>query len=316
MPPPPTASAPQAIAVSPYDMVIDHHIRERPVDDHTEALSVLKNRLESDTRPRYVVIKDGMDHGPFSSVELLQQIASHTFEEDDYLRDQLSNVERMVKEWEEFAPFAEHARLNRNIKAEKEAIERTVVQERKSTTSKALIGILIVGGLIGVLVMSILVTRGVRSDEVGVQGETAVNVESEAELGSGKGGPRGSRKGGVVGTSGGYPVLGGGMSCEGAQAKYVESYNLEHGGKVPPDLTAGAYAKVLNRGSYLNACGVPNSMSVNVCAAVQNGRAVGVSVSTNPSNPRIASCISSQVRGMAFPSHPRLDVARTTFAAQ
>ena len=316
MPPPPRGGAPQAIAVSPYDMVIDHHIQERPLDDHTEALSALKARLESDTRPRYVVIKDGMDHGPFSSVELLQQIASHTFEEEDYLRDQLSNVERMIKEWEEFAPFAEHARLNRNIKAEKAAILRTVVQERKSTASKAVIGALIVGGLVTVLVASILVSRGVRSDEVGVQGETAVNVESEAELESGKGGPRGSRKGGVVGSSGGYPILGGGMSCEAAQAKYVESYNLEHGGKVPPDLTAGHYAKVLNRGTYLNACGVPDSMTVNVCAAVQNGRAVGVSVSTNPRNAGIAGCIASRVRGMSFPSHPRLDVARTTFAAQ
>ncbi len=316
MPPAPAAGARQAIAVSPYDMVIDHHIQERPADDHTEALTALKARLEADTRPRYVVIKDGMDHGPFASVELLQQIASHTFTEDDYLRDQLSNVERTIQEWEEFAPFAKHARLNRNIKAEKEAIERTVVQERKSTASKAVIGIAIVGGLVAILVASILVSRGVRSDEVGVQGETAVNVESEAELESGKGGPGRGSKGGVVGTSGGYPVLGGGMSCEGAQAKYVESYNLEHGGKVPPDLTAGHYAKVLNRGSYLNACGVPDTMTVNVCAAVQNGRAVGVSVSTNPRNPGISGCIASQVRGMAFPSHPRLDVARTTFAAQ
>ena len=72
---------------------------------------------------------------------------------------------------------------------------------------------------------------------------------------------------------------------------------------------------VLNRGSYLNACGVPSSMEVNVCAAVQNGRAVGVTVTTRPSNPGIASCIARQVRGISFPSHPRLDVARTTFSA-
>jgi hypothetical protein len=56
-------------------------------------------------------------------------------------------------------------------------------------------------------------------------------------------------------------------------------------------------------------------MSVNVCAAVQNGRAVGVTVTTNPASPGIASCVAGQVRALPFPSHPRLDVARTTFSA-
>ena len=45
-------------------------------------------------------------------------------------------------------PFAEHARLHRDIKAEKAALERTVVQERKSTASKALIGMGVVGALL------------------------------------------------------------------------------------------------------------------------------------------------------------------------
>ena len=57
-------------------------------------------------------------------------------------------------------------------------------------------------------------------------------------------------------------------------------------------------------------------MGVNICAAVQNGRAVGVTVTTTPSNPGIASCVAAQVRGLGFPAHPRMDVARTTFAAQ
>jgi hypothetical protein len=118
----------------------------------------------------------------------------------------------------------------------------------------------------------------------------------------------------VIGNSGGFPILAGGTSCEAAQAAYVEEMNIG-GKKGPADLTAGAYGAVLNNGAYLNRCGVPENMSVSVCAAVQNGRAVGVSVSTNPRNPGIASCISSQVRGMSFPSHPKLDVTRTTFAA-
>src|SRR5690606_38022440 len=106
------------------------------------------------------------------------------------------------------------------------------------------------------------------------------------------------------------PQLGGGMSCEGARAAYVENYDKS----APPDLSAGAYGAVLNRGTYLNSCGVPPSMSVSICAAVQNGRAVGVR--TDPPNGGISSCISGAVRGMGFPAHPRLDITTTHFAAE
>jgi hypothetical protein len=57
-------------------------------------------------------------------------------------------------------------------------------------------------------------------------------------------------------------------------------------------------------------------MGVNICAAVQNGRAVGVTVRTSPPSAGIAGCIAGQIRGMAFPAHPRLDIAYTNFSAQ
>ena len=313
----PANSGPISSAQSPFEMVV----RQAPPaqqrvpirDDQTSELAALKSRLESDPRPRYVVVKDGMDHGPFSAVELLQQIASHTFVEGDVLRDAFSKDERAIRDWDEFAPFAEHARLNRDIKAEKEALERVVVQERKSTTSKALIGTIVVGALLAGGAVWFLTQRGSRSDEIAVQSETVTNIEIESGL-KGSNTKKGGGKGGVIGTSGGYPILGGGMSCEAAQAAYVEEMKI--GTKGQADLTAGQYGAVLNNGAYLSRCGVPENMSVSVCAAVQNGRAVGVSVNTNPRNPGISSCIAAQVRGMGFPSHPKLDVTRTSFAAQ
>jgi hypothetical protein len=54
-------------------------------------------------------------------------------------------------------------------------------------------------------------------------------------------------------------------------------------------------------------------MGITVCAAIQNGRAVGVTVSTRPSDPKVAGCIAGAIRGLSFPSHPRLDVTTTTF---
>ena len=54
-------------------------------------------------------------------------------------------------------------------------------------------------------------------------------------------------------------------------------------------------------------------MSVTICAAVQNGHAVGVTVRTDPKDGKTSSCIAGQIRALSFPSHPRLEVTTTTF---
>jgi hypothetical protein len=95
-------------------------------------------------------------------------------------------------------------------------------------------------------------------------------------------------------------------------APYVEEMSIG-GPRGQADITGGQYGSILNRGSYFGHCGVPNATGLNICAAVQNGRAVGVTVVARPRNRGIESCVSAAVRGLKFPSHPKLDVTRTTF---
>ncbi|HKQ69445.1 MAG TPA: hypothetical protein VJT73_08905 [Polyangiaceae bacterium] len=296
-------------APDPYGMAVVEAPRAvLRSDDPTARLADLKARLESDPRPRYVVIKDGMDHGPFNAVELLLQIGSHAFEGPNTLRDTFSNEEKAIEEWDEFAPFAQHSKLNREIVAEKKAIEQVVVAEAKDTRAKTFFGI----GAIAIILAGIagwyLKVRGARNDSIAVASDNGINIESA-------GGLKGESKkpGGRVGTGpGGIPILAGGMSCEQARARYIEEINVG-GGKGQADLTAGQFAGVLNNGSYIVSCGTPQSMHVTVCAAVQNGRAVGVTVTTDPPNGGIAGCIAGAVRRMSFPSNPKLDVATTRF---
>lgn len=103
-----------------------------------------------------------------------------------------------------------------------------------------------------------------------------------------------------------------GTSCAAAIAAYREEMTM---GKsdTPADISAARYGAVLNRGTYFGHCGVPDAMRVHICAAVQNGVAVGVTVTTDPGSAKIASCIATAVRGLSFPSHPRMDVTQTTF---
>jgi hypothetical protein len=282
-----------------------------PALNERDAMMQTKARLEADPRPRFVVVRAGMDHGPFTAVELLQQIASHTFEEEDIVRDSVQNTELAIKDSPDFAAFARHARMGRDEQAEKVALQQAVVEESRSTMGKTIFGLSIVGVLLAGVGIWFMTSRGTKSDEINVVEETAANVESDQGLKvskkSGGGGPR------VRGTVGGFPQLSGGMSCEAAQAAYVQEMKIGEKGRA--DLTVGQLGAVLNTGSYLNACGVPESMSVSVCAAIQNGRAVGVTVTTKPRSAK-ASCISRQIRNLRFPSNPKLDITRTNFAAQ
>jgi hypothetical protein len=77
-----------------------------------------------------------------------------------------------------------------------------------------------------------------------------------------------------------------------------------------------SHGTVLNAGTYVVACGTPATVTVNICAAIRRGRAVGVTVTTTPGDERIAACIGHAVQGLSFPSSPRLDVASTVFTAQ
>ena len=97
-----------------------------------------------------------MDHGPFSAVELLQQIASNQFVGQDILRDELTGVAQKIDEWDEFSPFAQHAGMHRNIAQEKKEVAKVESAEKKAGAAKFIIGgilavALVVGG--GLFVM-------------------------------------------------------------------------------------------------------------------------------------------------------------------
>ena len=105
-----------------------------------------------------------------------------------------------------------------------------------------------------------------------------------------------------------------GVSCEEAIAGNNDEIGIGKKGEAgPKDLSAADLGAVLNHGHYLEACNVPSSTKVEVCAAVKNGAAVGVTVSMSPADAELEGCVAKAVRALAFPAHPKMDVARTSF---
>lgn len=311
--PPSSAGVPPSSAFNGYGVAVQAPQPDKSAAQQAARFAELKAQLEADPRPRYFVVKGGMDHGPFTAVELVRQIDAHSFTEEDHVVDSVDGRRAPLLEWTQFAAFVEHAKRERQLVQRQKDIVKVAAAEKKSTRGKTLAGLLIVIGVLAIGGGWYVTTNGVRRDGVVIQEDESTNVETDGAL-TVKGKKKPRRRSSTGGTPGSIPAVAGGQSCEAAMDAYNEEKSMGDEGQA--DITAGQYGRVLNSGAYFSHCGVPLSMGVNICAAVQNGRAVGVTVTTEPNDAKKAACVASAVRGISFPSHPKLDVTRTRFAAQ
>jgi hypothetical protein len=101
-------------------------------------------------------------------------------------------------------------------------------------------------------------------------------------------------------------------SCESAAATANQTIDVGSA-RGAPDLTRDAFAGVLEHGAYLTPCSIPPRIALEICAAVQNGNVVGVTVTTEPRDPAINACVRRAVSALRFPRNSQLDVTRTRF---
>jgi hypothetical protein len=279
--------------------------KRRGADDPTAQLAALKAQLESDPRPRYVVSKDSMDHGPFSAVELLQQIGSNQFTADHLLRDELSGEQHALCDWEEFAPFARQAGLVREKKAEERAVVRAADVDKKRGIAKTIIGVSVVIALAGVLAVWFTTRRGTRNESVTVAKDRAGSVQVNGDI-------KGKAHAAGAGGHGGMGGYSGGMSYEAVLNSNVQEITMgeQSGG---PDLTNAQLSGPLMHASFVPNCGAPDDMHVQVRVAVKMGVPIGVTVSTSPPSGGVAACIDRAVRGLRWPAHPKTDFVTTNY---
>jgi hypothetical protein len=278
------------------------------LSDPTARLSALKARLESDPRPRYVVNKDRMDHGPFTAVELLQQIASHAFVSKNGLRDEIGGQEMPIEEWEEFAPFAEQAHLLRAKRKEQKEVVLAANADKNRGIAKSVVATILVITLTGALAVWFFTRRGTRNDSVVVAKDRAGTVEVLGDI-RGKRRPTAAAGGGGGGGGGGYA---GGMSYEAVLNSNNEQITMGQSAGAP-DLTNAQLSAPLRHASFVVSCGAPDDMKVTVRVAVKMGRAVGVTVTTLPPHGAVAACIDRAVRGIRWAESAKTDFVTTSY---
>lgn len=102
-----------------------------------------------------------------------------------------------------------------------------------------------------------------------------------------------------------------GKSCE--KAIDENPQEIKMGGKQTADLTAEQLGRPMANSAFMSSCGLPDSSGVDICAAVKNGKPLGVSVTVKPANNKVATCIDRSVRKLSFPKSDKLDVVKQTF---
>jgi hypothetical protein len=313
--PPPDSAAVRSAALRPAPVPADSYGQldsapppARPsAPNLAERLAGLKRQLESDPRPRYVVNKDKMDHGPFSAVELLQQIASNGFVAVDVLRDEISGQTRPIGEWEEFRPFSEQAALKREVIEEKRVVAEVAKAEKKAGLAKSSIGVVVVLALAAGAGVWFMTSKGSRNDDVQVVNDSTLDMNLDGGIKGQKKAKAGGRAGGGGGGGGG-----GGMSYD--QAIAANPQQMAVGGpQGGPDLTDTQLSGPMRNAAFLDSCGTPQSMHVTVKTVVKMGRAIGVTVLTNPPNGGVASCIDRAVRNLAWPVNAKADSFVTNY---
>lgn len=295
-----------------------------PASALVDLSSLLKAVTENDA-PRWMVQKDGLDHGPFSARELIEQIAKGEVRGEHALSNMDTGERKPVVEYPQFVEFAEQNRLKRQEQAERDAIVRSTKSEKASNAAKFLVGAGVVAA-VALIAGAYLYTRGAEQRaEIANAGLADLyergQVDIEGTAGILPDPPRptsGHRAGGARPR----PVGGGSGSYEEAMSQVVEMGDVTAGGgeaRLSPQQVAGVMNRSLNSlfscvGQELRTGRAPGRVRIDIAIA-GSGQVLGSSVRAGSAD--FQRCVQGRVAAIHFPSFsaPRMG-ASFSFDAQ
>ncbi len=257
-------------------------------------------KVTEDDSPRWMVVKNGMDHGPFSGRQLVNMIVQGEALRDHELLNTDTGRRGKVGEFAEFTDFLAQFELVRAERERATAIATAETKDKRSTVFKAGMGlaalavVAVAGGIYAL-------SRGDADNEG--RDDAALDMYKRGELEiSGSAGilpkPTGHRR-----ASGGRSGGAGGMSYEEAMMQAVDIGSASGGGE--QTLSAGTVAGVVNKNlnAMYNACvrGSVGKVKIDIAIA-GSGQVMGVTV--NAGDASFQKCVADQIRKIRFPSFP------------
>jgi len=289
--------------------------RERRSLGEVDLKNVLAKITEDDA-PRWMVVKNGMDHGPFSGRQLVNMIVQGEALSSHEVLNSDTGTRGKLSGFAEFKDFLAQYELRRGEQQRADDLASAEKSETRGAFFKVGVGLAAVA-LIAIAGGIYALSRSGAGG--GSRDDAALDMYKRGELEvSGSAGilpmPKpGARRAG--GRSGGSAGAGGGLSYEDAMMQAVDLGSATGGGE--QQLSASTVAGVMNQ--HLNqlygACvrGNPGKVRIDLALA-GSGQVLGVSV--DGGDGALQRCVAEQVRRIKFPSFsaPRMG-ARYSFGS-
>jgi hypothetical protein len=271
-------------------------------------------KITEDDSPRWMMVKNGMDHGPFSGRQLVNMIVQGEALSSHELMNTDTGRRGKLSEFQEFQEFLAQYELRRSEADKASALAHVETKEKHSARYKILfgaVGVGVIGLFAGIYALSLsgAGSSGKGDAELDMYRRGQVAIEGSAGIlptprGGGGGGGRRASGGG------GGPA---GMSYEDAMMQAVDLGSAHSGGE--QQLKAATVAGVMNQ--HLNqlyrACvhGSVGQVKIDIAIA-GSGQVMGVSVGAGDGG--FQRCVANEVRKIHFPtfSSPRMG-ARYSF---
>ena len=265
-------------------------------------------QLTHNDAPVWLISRDGLDHGPYTTAELIEEILNCEALPQHDLEDMRSRTRQPLAHWEAFHPLLQEQQVRLTEKSRRKAIANAADHEKRSGQLKLVIGVL---ALLAMLIIAAIffVSRKNAKDELEAAGEGDLYAANELKLEGSAGilpaGRKGGRRRGKRGGGSGGGSFSG--SYEAAMNQAMEMGDATRGGG-EKQLSAQEVANVMNKHlqKLYRGCVVPEkskglSGTVAIDIAIAgSGKVLGASARSGSAS--FKKCIASKVKGVKFPS--------------
>jgi hypothetical protein len=277
-----------------------------------DELAAVTARLVANDAPRWVAVKNGMDHGPFTARELIKLIVDGEVQEQHLLFNMASNERKPLAEYRDFQPFVQQYKIRRDEHEHAVALDRSKKVETRSNAAKfAILAVSI--GAVALIGGSYFLNRKAAGERKRSEADLAALYETGQVRITGTAGilqfqPRTGGKGRASGRSSGSGSSGF-SSYEDAMNQAMELGDATKGGG-ERQLTSSDVAGVMNRelnrmfgcvGEELRHGGKLGNVVIDL-AILGSGNVAGASVHSGSAG--FQRCLAAKLKEVRFPSFP------------